>query len=68
MHAFISECLRCYTPVPNLVPRVALFDHKIGDFEVKKGDFVDCALYSNFMNENYFENPEEFKPERFLEK
>jgi cytochrome P450 len=37
----LEENLRMLTPVPNLIMREALYDHKIGDIKILKGDIVN---------------------------
>ncbi len=57
---FIKETLRTFSPVPNPIPRVALEDHYIGKYLIKKGDFVDINLHGNCNNPEFFPNPEKF--------
>ena len=37
----------------------------IGQIKIRKGDFVNMEVASNHYNENIFENPFEFVPERW---
>jgi len=64
--AFIKETIRMGTPVPMIVPRVALKDHILGDVRVKKDTLVTVDLYGRNLDKNAFENPTEFRPERWL--
>jgi len=66
MSAFLNEVLRLYPPVPTLLRRVALEDHKIGPFEIKKGHIVNTIFIANHYNPKYFTNPNEFDPGRWL--
>ena len=64
----MRETLRVSAPVPLIMPRRALEDHYMGDIFVKKGTLMSADLLGrNFSYQNY-ENPDEFKPERWLEK
>ena len=64
----MRETQRVSTPVPVILPRRALEDHYIGDILIKKGTMVSVDLLGrNFSYLNY-ENPDEFKPERWLDK
>ena len=68
LHAFMRETQRVSNPVPVILPRRALEDHYLEDILVKKGTFISVDLLGrNFCDQNY-ENPNEFKPERWLEK
>ena len=64
----IKESLRCYGPVGFQVPRVALQDTKIGELEIKKGYSVYASLICMHNNPNNFANPDQFRPERWIEK
>jgi len=57
-----------YTPVPTLIPRIALNDHFIGSIQIKKDVYVDVGIIGNMSNEKHFANPDEFNPERFMNK
>lgn len=62
----LKEGLRMVPPVIGVFPRIALEDVKIGQFSLKKGDLVNTHFLFNFSNPSIFENPEEFKPERWF--
>ena len=67
MHNILKETLRMHTPAPLTFLRVALVDHKIGDFEVKKGTWVGPNFMAATHNEKYFSNPTQFDPSRWKE-
>jgi len=64
--AFIKEVLRYYPPAPGILPRRAIKDHKIGDIMIKKGTILFPTFIANHFNPRFFENPNEFNPERWL--
>ena len=65
MHCVLNETLRLATPAPILVPRVAKKTHKLGDLLVPKGVMIMPLLILNHTNSKYFENPTEFRPDRW---
>jgi cytochrome P450 len=50
----VNETLRLYTPAPNLMSRIALKDMWIEDLFIKKGQIIQCSLYSLNMNPEVF--------------
>lgn len=66
MTAFIKETLRMSLPGPSNLPRVANVDHKIGDLTIKKGTTIMVAFFASMFNPDYFENPHEFNPNRWI--
>jgi len=68
MQAFMKETFRLYSPAKSVFMREAIQDHKIGDVKIRKGDLVWPMLHSNDMNETYYEDATNFKPERWMEK
>lgn len=68
MHAVLKEALRFYTPAPTVFPRLAETDHDLGGIKIKKGSSVRPTPIFNYSNPKYFEEPEKFYPERWLEK
>lgn len=62
----ISETLRKYPPVDTLM-RATENDYNIPDSDItlKKGITVFIPVYSMHHDPEYYENPEEFNPERF---
>lgn len=52
-------------PAPINLVRKAAIDHKIGDFEINKGDYVDISAASMNYNPKYYKNPEKYDPSRW---
>jgi len=67
LHGILKETLRFHTPAVMLFYRVALKDHMVGDFPVKKGQWIKPEFMPLFHDEKNFENPEKFYPERWKE-
>ena len=66
MQAVLNETLRMSTPAPTMVSRAAKRDSFVGDFPIpKKANVVVSFLINNF-NTKYFEDPYEFRPERWI--
>ena len=65
---FIKETLRMTPPVPALVTRVAIEDHMIGEFKIKKGTLVNINLMCTNFSPKYYDKPEEFNPMRWNNK
>nr|GMD31385.1 cytochrome P450 71A3-like [Ipomoea batatas]GMD49285.1 cytochrome P450 71A3-like [Ipomoea batatas] len=66
LKAVIKETLRLHPPIPLLVPRKAFHDVKLMDFHVATGTQVIVNSWAIGRDPIVWENPEEFKPERFL--
>ncbi len=62
----IEESLRLYPPAW-ITDRVNIEDDKIEDYLLKKGTIVGASIYELHRNKKYWSDPEDFKPERFLE-
>ena len=65
LHSALKETLRINSPLPSVLFREVLEDHMIGNLRLKKGDAIECDLLAVSMNENIFQNPEEFNPNRW---
>lgn len=63
----ISESLRLF-PTAWLIGRKATKTHRLGKFNMKKNHQVLIPLYSLHRDENVWEKPNEFIPERFQDK
>lgn len=64
MRAMIYETLRLATKA--FIPRVAMDDDIIGDIKVKKGDRVLLPVFYMHHLSEYWPEPDQFQPERFL--
>ena len=62
---FLKELLRLYPPIPS-APRVALQDTKIAGFDILKDTKVFLSIFANHMHPKYWQQPDVFRPERFL--
>lgn len=59
----IDESLRLYPPAW-IIGREALGPDEVGDLKLKKGDNISVFIYGLHRNPNYWEAPDEFRPER----
>ncbi|KAF8030422.1 hypothetical protein BT93_E2762 [Corymbia citriodora subsp. variegata] len=62
----IKEVLRLHPPLPLLVPRATIEDCKIRGYEIPRGTTVFINVTAISTDPKSWENPEEFRPERFL--
>jgi len=62
----IDESLRLYPPAW-ITDRVNVEDDTIGDYHIKKGTMIGVSIYEMHRNKNYWEQPDNFVPERFEE-
>lgn len=67
LKAVIKETLRCHTPIPLLVPRIARKDVNILGYDIPAGTMAIINAWTISRDPAYWEEPEEFKPERFLD-
>ncbi|CAN4117197.1 unnamed protein product [Withania somnifera] len=67
MQAVLKESLRLHPPLPFLVPRKAIQDTKFMGYDVPKGTQVLVNVWAIGRDPECWDNPFEFKPERFLE-
>ncbi|KAJ3701412.1 hypothetical protein LUZ61_005117 [Rhynchospora tenuis] len=64
LHLVLKETLRLH-PVAPLIPRVCQETFNISDFDIPKGTTVVVNLWAIGRDPKYWQDPEEFKPERF---
>ncbi|CAI0448792.1 unnamed protein product [Linum tenue] len=62
-----KEALRLHTPAPLLVPRESMEDCEIGGFHVKAKSNVIVNAWAISRDPKYWNDPEEFRPERFID-
>jgi cytochrome P450 len=60
----IMEALRLYPPFW-MVDRMALADDRAGDLDIHSGSTVVVFIYGTHHSPRYWENPENFDPQRF---
>lgn len=65
--AVVDEALRMYPPLASM-PRQAARATSLAGTEIRRGDQVMVPLYVLHRHENLWDAPNEFRPERFLEK
>ncbi|XP_070574467.1 cytochrome P450 1A1-like isoform X2 [Ptychodera flava] len=66
-NAVINETLRIRS-IAIIIPRCTTCDTAVGGFLLKKGTWVFCNTWKIHMDETVWSKPEEFRPERFLDK
>ena len=67
LQATIKETLRLHSPIPLLVPHMNLEEAKLGGYTIPKESKVVVNAWWLSNNPEWWTNPEEFRPERFLE-
>ncbi|KAI8548748.1 hypothetical protein RHMOL_Rhmol07G0297800 [Rhododendron molle] len=68
LSAVFHETLRKYSPAPVIPLRFAHEDTELGGYFVPAGSEIAINIYGCNMDENQWETPEEWNPERFLDK
>ncbi|OMO72249.1 Cytochrome P450 [Corchorus capsularis] len=66
LKAVIKETLRLYPPVPLLVPRLSSHDVKIMGYDIPAGTTVLTNAWAIGRDPATWDEPDEFRPERFL--
>ncbi|EAY86363.1 hypothetical protein OsI_07742 [Oryza sativa Indica Group] len=61
----IKEALRLHSPAPLLNPRKCRETTQVIGYDIPKGTSVFVNMWAICRDPNYWEDPEEFKPERF---
>ncbi|CAO2141186.1 unnamed protein product [Urochloa humidicola] len=61
----IKEALRLHTPGPLLVPRTCREACRVMGYDIPEGTVVFVNVWAIGRDPKYWDNPEEFKPERF---
>ena len=68
MSAVIKEVLRIKSPIPLGVLKKIEVDCLFDDLVIKKNTSFQVFIYANSMNSKYFEEPQTFKPDRWIDK
>ncbi|CAL5225498.1 g8326 [Coccomyxa viridis] len=66
VEACLKEALRLYPPAPTHI-RQAQRDQEIGGYHIRKDQWVGCAVYALHRDPKYWQDPDSFLPDRFME-
>ncbi|KAI3504570.1 hypothetical protein L1887_26148 [Cichorium endivia] len=66
LEAVLKESMRLHVPLPLLVPRESTQDVKLMGYDIAVGTRVMINAWAIARDPNIWEEPEEFRPERFL--
>ncbi|KAA0184341.1 Cytochrome P450 CYP3213D1, partial [Hyalella azteca] len=67
LEAVIAEVNRCISLAPIIVPHVATETTQLAGYTIPKGTMIMGSIKASHMDPNLFEEPEVFRPERFLD-
>ncbi|XP_060197174.1 cytochrome P450 93B2-like [Lycium barbarum] len=66
IQAIINETFRLHPPIPLLI-RKSVEDCNVEGYQIPNGSLLFVNIWSIGRNPKYWENPMEFRPERFME-
>lgn len=66
LNAVFHETVRKYSPAPVIPLRYVHEETQIGGYHIPAGSEIAVNIYGCNMNKNQWEDPEEWRPERFL--
>uniref|UniRef100_A0A7N0ZYV5 Cytochrome P450 n=1 Tax=Kalanchoe fedtschenkoi TaxID=63787 RepID=A0A7N0ZYV5_KALFE len=67
LQAIVKETLRVHPPAPLLLPRKTLEEIDLWDYTIPKGAQISINAWAISRDAGAWEDPESFKPERFLD-
>ncbi|KAK4797592.1 hypothetical protein SAY86_029918 [Trapa natans] len=67
LQATVKETLRLHSPIPLLVPHMNLQEQKLGGYTIPKESKVVVNAWWLANNPEWWKDPEQFRPERFME-
>jgi cytochrome P450 len=62
---FIKEVLRMYPPIAAIPAKITSKDVTLGDYFISKGSLVSISVLDIHYNQEYYDNPTQFIPERW---
>eukprot|EP01080_Neovahlkampfia_damariscottae_P002712 gene2712-3908_t len=62
---FIKELLRMYPPIASIPAKITTKNTTLGDYFLPKGTIIRVSALDIHTNEEYYENPDKFIPERW---
>ncbi|ACK65747.1 cytochrome P450 [Rippkaea orientalis PCC 8801] len=68
LSAVCNETLRMYPPLPKTITRIANQSVNLMGYNLPMGTPVNGSIYLCHHREDLYPNPQEFRPERFLER
>nr|QBC88372.1 cytochrome P450 family monooxygenase [Philasterides dicentrarchi] len=68
VQAYMKEVLRYFGTVSKSMMRESMKRQQIGGFTIEKGWIVQSFIHQMMRSHHYFPEPDDFRPERFLEK
>lgn len=66
LQATLAEVVRMGNVGPTSIPHRAMNDTTLLGYNIKKNSILVANLMSAHMDENYWGDPETFRPERFI--